>query len=291
MKRLVSLIIFLIVIIIISACGAASPGETVVFSGEVIPEQPTPAGNEIENEAVAEDAVPEKETEDADANGAFITDGIESGELLPAKVTRVVDGDTIVVSLDGAEERARLIGIDTPESVHSDASKNVPYGKISSDFTKSSLDGKDVFLELDVEERDRYGRLLAYVYIDGTMFNKTLLDEGHAMISTYPPNIKYVDAFTKAQTAAREAEKGLWAPDAAADLSPPPEPSSGGQGDPQEGGQSGRNAKYIGTVNSYKFHDRNCEWGKKILEKNAVYFNTRDEAIAAGFVPCKVCRP
>ena len=132
-------------------------------------------------------------------------------DLLTVKVVRVVDGDTIIVDMGGDNERVRFIGVDTPESVHPDKSKNVPYGQVASDYTKGMLDGKKVGLEFDVEERDRYGRILAYVYLDGVMFNKTLLDEGHAVVATYPPNVKYVDIFTEAQKQARAAGKGLWA--------------------------------------------------------------------------------
>jgi len=131
---------------------------------------------------------------------------------IPATVERVVDGDTVKVVLqDETTERIRLIGIDTPESVHPDASKNVPYGQVASDYTKSRLDGQTIGLELDVEERDQYDRLLAYVWLGDELINLTLVREGHAVVSTYPPNVKYVDLFTAAQTEAREAGLGLWA--------------------------------------------------------------------------------
>jgi micrococcal nuclease len=129
----------------------------------------------------------------------------------PYLVTRVVDGDTIVVAIAGDEKKVRLIGVDTPESVHPDDSRNVPYGKISSEFTRTALEGKMVYLEYDVEPTDRYGRMLAYVWLDDVMFNKTLLIEGHAVLATYPPNVRYVDEFTGLQTQAREDGKGLWA--------------------------------------------------------------------------------
>ena len=112
------------------------------------------------------------------------------------KVIRVVDGDTFKINYNGKEESVRLIGIDTPESVHPDASKNVVEGKSASDYAKNLLEGKDITLEFDVQERDHYGRLLAYAYFGGTMVNKLLLQEGYAQVSTYPPNIKYVAEFT-----------------------------------------------------------------------------------------------
>lgn len=132
-------------------------------------------------------------------------------ELLgPYEVVRIVDGDTIIVELDGGEEKLRMIGVDTPESVHNDLEKNVPYGKVSSDYTKDMLEGREVWLEMDVEERDRYGRLLAYVYLDGEMFNRMLLEEGHATIITVPPNVKYAEEFEGLQEEARREGRGLW---------------------------------------------------------------------------------
>ena len=125
-------------------------------------------------------------------------------------VNRVVDGDTIKIDYNGKEESVRLIGIDTPESVHSNKEKNTKEGLIASQFTKDKLEGKDVFLEFDVQERDQYGRLLAYVWIDGEMFNKVLLREGYAQVATFPPNVKYQDDFIKLQNHAIENNIGFW---------------------------------------------------------------------------------
>lgn len=117
----------------------------------------------------------------------------------PFSVERVVDGDTIIIRMDGARERVRFIGIDVPESVHSDPSKNTEEGRLASDFTKSLLEGQKVSLEFDVQERDKYGRILAYVYLDDEMVNETLLREGHAQAITYPPNVKYQERFRQIQ--------------------------------------------------------------------------------------------
>ena len=103
----------------------------------------------------------------------------------------------------------RLIGIDTPETV--DPSQPVGcYGKAASNFTTERLTGERVRLEFDVEHKDRYGRTLAYVWIGGRLFNEVLVQEGFASVSTYPPNVKYVDRFLAAQRVAREHERGLW---------------------------------------------------------------------------------
>ncbi len=127
-------------------------------------------------------------------------------QTLQATVQRVVDGDTVDVLVDGREERVRLIGVDTPEVY----GKAEAYGAEASAFTKQRLTGQEVRLELDVEERDRYGRLLAYVWIGDEMFNETLVREGYAQVMTVPPNVKYADRFVALQREAREHGRGLW---------------------------------------------------------------------------------
>lgn len=125
-------------------------------------------------------------------------------------VVRVVDGDTFIVDYNGEQERVRLIGVDTPESVHPNEEKNTEFGNEVSNYSKKMLTGKQVALEFDIEERDKYGRLLAYAYLDGQMYNKLLLEKGYAQVSTYPPNVKYVDDFVAIQKQAREDKVGMW---------------------------------------------------------------------------------
>ena len=131
--------------------------------------------------------------------------------LVPAHVVRVVDGDTIVAEIDGLETRVRLIGVDTPETVKPSTDVE-PYGPEASAYTTEMLDGQDIYLEYDVETVDRYGRDLAYVWLeDGTLFNDLLLSEGYALVSTFPPNVKYVDRFTESAHLARVRGVGLYA--------------------------------------------------------------------------------
>lgn len=138
----------------------------------------------------------------------------ELGLSLPTyEVVRVVDGDTIIVKMDGKNERVRFIGVNTPESVHPDPERNSQMGKLASDYIKELLEGQRVGLELDVEERDQYGRILAYVYLDGQMVQETLLSEGYAQVVTFPPNVKYTDDFLDLEKAARRAKRGFWADD------------------------------------------------------------------------------
>ncbi|MGH2731165.1 MAG: thermonuclease family protein [Actinomycetota bacterium] len=126
-----------------------------------------------------------------------------------ALVSRVIDGDTIEVQLRGTTTDVRLIGIDTPETVHPTVGVEC-YGPAASHFTTSRLEGQRVQLEFDVERIDRYGRTLAYVWMGDSLFNATLVRSGHAQVSTYPPNVKYVDRFVAAQRKARAANRGLW---------------------------------------------------------------------------------
>ena len=129
-----------------------------------------------------------------------------------AEVVRVVDGDTIVVRLDGAEERVRLLGIDTPESVDPRSPVEC-FGKEAAAHTASLLPpGTPVRLVRDVEARDRYERLLAYVYRidDGTFVNLRLVEDGYAAVLTYPPNVAHADEFVAAAGEARESGRGLW---------------------------------------------------------------------------------
>jgi len=130
-------------------------------------------------------------------------------------VLRVTDGDTVVLSSIAVGEvdrstggrKARLIGVDTPE-VYGGAEC---FGERASAFTKAALDGRSVFVDLDVDPVDRYGRALVYVWqADGTFFNGRLVAEGYASQATFPPNVRYAGLFGTLARDAREANRGLW---------------------------------------------------------------------------------
>lgn len=138
-------------------------------------------------------------------------ENINFNELNRYKVVSVIDGDTIKINYNSSAKKVRLIGIDTPESVSPNKEKNSIYGKEASEYTKNRLEGKDIFIEFDVQETDKYGRLLAYVYLeDGTMYNKELIEKGYAQVATYPPNVKYVEEFKQIQEQARNNKVGFW---------------------------------------------------------------------------------
>lgn len=140
-------------------------------------------------------------------------------EATQAVVVRVVDGDTAVFRLsDGREEKTRFIGIDTPEST----TRREPFGAEASAYTKRILrKGRVVWLETDADLRDRYGRLLAYVWLEmpaadpeseapAKMLNAKLALDGYANQLTVPPNVRYAHVFAECVARARDAGRGLW---------------------------------------------------------------------------------
>src|SRR3954468_23597661 len=126
-------------------------------------------------------------------------------------VTRVVDGDTVHVALGGRDETVRYIGIDTPESVKPDTPVQC-FAEAARSANRRLVDGQAVRVAYDVEQRDRYGRLLAYVYRahDGTFVNAALVREGYARTLTIPPNVRFAARLSALARTARERRRGLW---------------------------------------------------------------------------------
>lgn len=127
------------------------------------------------------------------------------------QVSHVIDGDTIELA---GGQIVRYIGIDTPETRKRDGTEWVydpkPYAEEAKNFNRQLVEGKPVRLEFDVQQKDRYNRILAYVYRDGLMVNLEMLRRGYALIFTHPPNVRYMEEFLNAQKEAREARIGLW---------------------------------------------------------------------------------
>ena len=134
-------------------------------------------------------------------------------DLTEATVVRVVDGDTLIANVNGADERIRLIGIDTPESVNPDDSKNTEEGRKASAYVKGMLKpGTKLWLEPDTEDRDKYDRLLRYVWLDkpsnpqsteeakGKMLNAVLVADGWAEPMRIAPNVKWCTLFEELAT-------------------------------------------------------------------------------------------
>ncbi len=133
------------------------------------------------------------------------------GDASVGRVVKVVDGDTIHVQLGAMREKVRYIGVDTPET--KDPRRPVQcYGQKAADFNARLVDGELVRLVRDVEERDRYGRLLAYVYRmrDELFVNAELARLGYAQPLSIAPDVRHADRFARLARKAREAGRGLW---------------------------------------------------------------------------------
>jgi len=141
-----------------------------------------------------------------------------------ATVIKVIDGDTIKIMYQQEKQSVRLIGIDTPESrankkANKDAMRSgqdvaaiTTMGKQATAYAKNMVKpGDTISIEFDVQKRDKYGRLLGYVYLsDGRMLNEEIIRGGYASAMTIPPNIKYQARFLNAYRNARENKRGLW---------------------------------------------------------------------------------
>lgn len=157
------------------------------------------------SDVLGDTVVLDSETPEA-SNSLDVKPSNNEAKRQKVKVVKVVDGDTI--EIEGGM-KIRYIGIDTPETVK----PNTPvqcFGKDASNKNKELVDGKEIEIEKDVSETDRYGRLLRYVYVGEVFVNQYLVSEGFAYASTYPPDIKYQEVFKEAQKAAQEAKRGLW---------------------------------------------------------------------------------
>jgi micrococcal nuclease len=128
------------------------------------------------------------------------------------KVIRVVDGDTVVVKYGGKYEKVSMLCVNTPESVHPDKKQNIPMGKVASKYTQKKLTAKYVHLEFEIKRlRGNYGRLLAYVFVDGQNLNLDLVRQGFSPYYTkYGKSEKYDAEFRAAEKQARKEGLNIW---------------------------------------------------------------------------------
>ncbi len=239
-----------------------------------------------------------------------------------ALVVRVIDGDTIEVQIDAQTYRVRYIGMDTPETVHP-GQPVMWFGPEATAANAHMVAGQTVYLEKDVSETDRYGRLLRYVFLaDGTHVNAELVRRGYAQVSTYPPDVKYQELYQELQTVAREAERGLWGPTptptslppttlpptlaptprptrvpaTATPQTPPPTAPPTIPGPELAPGvwdcpDATAGAAYVGSAKSDKFHFPGCRHARQIAPHNRICFVSRAAAVNYGYQPCGGCNP
>lgn len=226
-----------------------------------------------------------------------------------AKVVNVVDGDTVDVNLNGEEYRLRFIGVDTPETKH--PSKPVEFfGKEASEFTKYSLLNKTVYLEKDVSDTDRYGRLLRYIWlvqptkaltddeINLLQFNSILVKGGYANNYPYPPDVKYNKYYTELEKYAKNNNLGLWRGENTSNSNLQTDESkkfnnsnNANSGEKNPPVKIDPEAKYIGNSNTMKFHYPACKSVNDIKPENIVNLYSFEEAINQGYEPCGRCKP
>ncbi len=192
----------LLLALLIAATGCASEGTAPAAGGEG-PTETAEQDKQVQQEKQKPDSA-------GDSNDVEEEEAYEK-PFIPATVTRVVDGDTMKVELEnGREETLRLLLVDTPESVHPNKPVQ-PFAIEASDYAKKTLTGKNVKLQIDVSERDKYGRLLVYLHVDGYDFNKSLVEKGLARVAyVWAPNTSRADEYYEAQKIARQAGKGIW---------------------------------------------------------------------------------
>jgi endonuclease YncB( thermonuclease family) len=176
----------------------------------------------------------------------------------------VYDGDTIFLT---AGNRIRYIGINAPEIDH-EHQQAQPYGYQAKSFNKNLILSKRIRLEYDIDRHDRYGRELAYIFLeDGTFVNARLLKAGMAFYLYRKPNLKYDEILLKAQQEAMARKTGIW----------------------QHWREDG--TKYVGNRNSRRFHLFSCPRAAKINAKNLIHFSSKWDAFRHGYAPSKKCIP
>lgn len=202
-----------------------------------------------------------------------------AGNTVPVKVVGVADGDTITVVMDGKQTKIRLYGIDAPE-------KAQPYGQVATESMKRLATGHAVTVQ--AFERDKYGRTIGMVFADGVNVNETMVKSGNAWVYQQYCTEAFCAQWQTSEQEAKAARLGLWK-----DASPvaPWEWRHGrsvNNPDPQKE-QPGIAAGVIGNVSTRKFHSPGCRHAD--CKNCTAKFVTREKAIAAGYVPCKVCNP
>ncbi|MFT8321572.1 MAG: thermonuclease family protein [Bacillus sp. (in: firmicutes)] len=201
------------------------------------------------------------------------------------KLDKAIDGDTISVMYKGEKENVRFLLVDTPETSHPRLGEQ-PYGKEAKAFTKKVVeDAETLELEFDIgQNRDKYGRLLAYVYADGEMIQKQLLQKGLARVAyIYAPNTRYVDLFTDIQKEAQEKSVGIWQVENYAQEDGFHKELIHSKEKTSKNTDTSKACKIKGNITSSAkiYHTPDSRWYKQT--KAEVMFCTEEEAVEAGF--------
>lgn len=195
---------------------------------------------------------------------AFLSGGPLFSDDKGCYVKWVSDGDTIVLA-DG--RHIRYIGINAPEIDHENKKAEF-FGYAAKKYNKTLVSSKMVRLEFDKQTHDRFGRILAYVFLNNGVFvNKVMIEKGYAYCFPHRPNNKYDRVLLQSQRNAMSAKRGIWH------------------------NWKEKQARYWGNRRSKRFHDTACAFGKKIDRENRIVFTHTWDAFWAGYAPCKKCIP
>lgn len=207
----------------------------------------------------------------------------ESQIYQKAKVKYAVDGDTIWVDINGKDEKVRFVGVNTPE-VAKDGEPAEFMAEEAKDFTNGALKNKEIYLEKDISDRDKYDRLLRYIWLEEPATNPNLSDiekktlngilvkKGYAYANYYKPDIKYQEYLKDLEKSAQENKLGIW---------------SDGTGPVNENEKIDQSYPIKGNKNSKVYHLPEWESYDTVKDKNAVYFQNEKEAKEAGFRPAR----
>ncbi|WP_280516939.1 thermonuclease family protein [Lederbergia sp. NSJ-179] len=207
-------------------------------------------------------------------------------QRIPVEWVKVNDGDTIAVIYKGSRERVRFLLVDSPETSHPRLGEQ-PYGEEAKEFTRNLVENaQNLELEFDIgPNRDKYGRLLAYVYVDGKMIQEELLKKGLARVAyVYPPNTRYVDQFNAIQKEAQQKGAGIWEIENYAQEDGF-HPELLNEKDSKDGNSD--DCRIKGNIGSSEkiYHTPDSPWYRQT--KPEVMFCTEEEAVKAGFRPPK----
>lgn len=204
------------------------------------------------------------------------------------KVVSVADGDTITVLHGGRQEKIRLYGIDSPE-------KGQNFGQKAKDLTSSLVAGRNI--EIEQKDIDRYGRIVGLVSVDGQNLNELIIRNGYAWVYRQYCKEKFCSTWLQLEDAARQQKNGMWADPK---VIPPWEfrhsnkaevAQSQGEVDTTQvqGNKDSMGQQFHGNINSRKFHRSSCQHFN--CKNCKAIFKSREEAMAAGYSPCKLCSP
>ena len=258
---------------------------TIGFANGIGKQPETPKNNLAEKQNTKKET-PVKEEQNTNTDNPKET---ENDDFKEVQVTRVIDGDTIeVTGKNGKVDKVRFIGLDCPE-------KGDALSKEATQYTSDNLLNKTIYLQKDKNETDSFGRLLAYVWLVKTSdfakdcYNYKIVHDGYAVAKSYPPDTSHQKELEEAQSHAKNEQSGIWAPQQNTQQDPISEAPDNPK--PEQEQPKEAEYKYVCNTGTGKFHRITCSSVDNMNEGNKLFVETREDAINAGYKPCKKCNP